>query len=74
MYVLLYSESQGCFHIETVAAMIDKNVRMYLDGRRGDYVTLAFGSTVEEMRDIRRQLVSRRGNVVAPRFLIEPEE
>ncbi|ECJ2444976.1 hypothetical protein FNI96_20875 [Salmonella enterica subsp. diarizonae] len=73
LYVLLYSESQKCFHIETVAAMIDKNVRMYLDGRSGDYVTLTFGSTVEELREIRRQLVEKRGDVVAPRYLMKPE-
>lgn len=60
MYVLLYSASQDCFHIETVTAMVDKNIRMYLDGRRGDYITLAIGSTVEEMREIKRQLVARR--------------
>lgn len=60
MYVLLYSASQDCFHIETVAAMVDKNIRMYLDARKGDYITLAIGSTVGEMREVKRQLVARR--------------
>ncbi len=72
MYVLLYSESQKCFHIETVSAMVERNVRMYLDGRSGDYVTLAFGSSVEELREIRSQLVEKRGDVIAPWYLMKP--
>ncbi|ECC9707406.1 hypothetical protein DS660_24635 [Salmonella enterica subsp. salamae] len=74
LYVLLYSQSQNCFHIETVAAMIDKNARMYLDGRRGDYVTLAIGSTVEELREIRHRLVEQRGDSVSPRTLRSGEQ
>ncbi|EAA7933076.1 hypothetical protein ID86_27365 [Salmonella enterica subsp. enterica] len=74
MYALLYSESQRYFHIETVAAMIDRNIRMYLDNRRGDYVTLAIGSTVEELREIKRQLVEKRADVAASRHLINPDE
>ncbi len=31
--------------------MIDKNVRMYLEGRSGDYVTIGIGSSVEDSRD-----------------------
>ncbi len=60
MYVLLYSASQDCFHIETVAAMVESNILRYLEGRKGDYITLAFGSTVEELYEIKRQLVTRR--------------
>ncbi|OIN20905.1 hypothetical protein AO411_2031330 [Salmonella enterica subsp. enterica serovar Sarajane] len=70
LYVLLYSESQKYFHIETVAAMMDRNIRMYLDGSKGDYVTLAIGSTVEELREIKRQLVEKRAAVA---YLINPE-
>lgn len=69
MYVLLYSESQRCFHIETVAAMIDKNIRMYLNGVSSDYIALAIGSTVEELRELRNQIIKKRSNVVAPAFL-----
>ena len=32
LYVLLYSESQKCFHIETVSAMIDKMFACTLRG------------------------------------------
>ncbi|EBZ9516038.1 hypothetical protein EH138_17795 [Salmonella enterica subsp. enterica serovar Eastbourne] len=76
LYVLLYSESQKCFHIETVAAMVDKNVRMYLNGKSGDYVPLAFGATVEELREIRHQLVGKRGDTDVPRYLylVDPDE
>ncbi|UMR98590.1 hypothetical protein AOY87_10100 [Escherichia coli] len=76
LYVLLYSESQKCFHIETISAMVDKNVRMYLDRRSGDYVTLAFGSSVEELREIRRHLVARRGDIDVScyLYLVDPDE
>ncbi|EFJ8857323.1 hypothetical protein FSI43_019120 [Escherichia coli] len=74
LYVLLYSESQKCFHIETVSAMVDKNVRMYLDGRSGDYVTIGFGSSVEELREIRSKLVEMRRGVIVPRFSVAPDE
>ncbi|MBE0071482.1 hypothetical protein FOT46_07240 [Citrobacter freundii] len=60
LYVLLYSESQKCFHIETTSAMIRKNLRMYLNGKSGDYVTLAMGSSRDEMHDLRRQIVAAR--------------
>ncbi|QSZ84725.1 hypothetical protein FYK26_09330 [Escherichia albertii] len=74
LYVLLYSESQKCFHIETVSAMIDKNVRMYLEGRSGDYVTIGIGSSVEELREIRGKLIEMRHGVAAPHFFVAPEE
>ncbi len=54
--------------------MIDKNVRMYLEGRSGDYVTIGIGSSVEELREIRIKLAEMRHGVAAPRFLIAPEE
>lgn len=60
LYVLLYSQSQNCFHIETASAMIRKNLRMYLNGKSGDYVTLAMGSSRDEMHDLRRQIVAAR--------------
>ncbi|EBY2669465.1 hypothetical protein GB832_18660 [Salmonella enterica] len=62
LYVLLYSESQGCFHIETASAMIRKNLRMYLTGKSGDYVVLAMGSSRDEMHDLRRQIVAARND------------
>ncbi|ECC1693751.1 hypothetical protein FNI78_14420 [Salmonella enterica subsp. salamae] len=62
LYVLLYSQSQNCFHIETASAMIRKNLRMYLNGKSGDYVTLAMGSSRDEMHDLRRQIVAARNS------------
>ncbi|GEM_PF-6035822 len=40
--------------------MIRKNLRMYLNGKSGDYVTLAIGSSRDEMHDLRRQIVAAR--------------
>ena len=54
--------------------MTDKNVRMYLEGRSGDYVTIGIGSSVEELREIRGKLVEMRHGVAAPHFLVAPEE
>ncbi len=54
--------------------MVDKNVRMYLDGRSGDYVTIGFGSSVEELREIRSKLVEMRRGVIVPRFSVAPDE
>ena len=55
--------------------MIDKNVRMYLEGRSGDYdVTIGIGSSVEELREIRGKLIEMRHGVAAPHFLVAPEE
>lgn len=48
--------------------MIDKNVRMYLEGRSGDYVTIGIGSSAEELREIRGKLVEMRHGVAAPHF------
>lgn len=53
--------------------MVDKNIRMYLDGRSGDYVTIGFGSSVEELREIRDKLVEMRRGGIAPRFWVAPE-
>ncbi len=73
-YMFCYIANRECFHIETVSSMIDKNVRMYLEGRSGDYVTIGIGSSVEELREIRSKLVEMRHGVAAPHFLVAPEE
>lgn len=40
--------------------MIRKNLRMYLNGKSGDYVTLAIGASRDEMHDLRRQIIVAR--------------
>lgn len=63
LYVLQYSESQGCFHIETVGLMLDKNLGIYLNRRKVDYIPLAIAATVDELRQIRERLISERDKV-----------
>ncbi len=74
MYALLYSESQQCFHIETVDSMLNKNLHIYLKGKSCDYFTLAIGSTIEEMQAVKRQLVAKRAETPDPRYLLSPDE
>ncbi len=59
-YVLMYSQSQDCFHIEKASAMLDKNLSIFLKGRSVDYLPLAFGYTVEELHEIKRALIKQR--------------
>lgn len=46
--------------------MIRKNLRSYLNGKSGDYVTLAIGASRDEMHDLKRQIVAARntGSVI----------
>lgn len=59
-YVLMYSQSQGCFHIEKVSVMLDKNVRIFLRGKSVDYIPLAFAHTIEELHEIKSTLLIQR--------------
>ncbi|KAA6039300.1 hypothetical protein F3I30_23485 [Pantoea sp. Bo_34a] len=73
-YVLLYSASQDCFHIEKVSAMVEKNILRYLESRKGDYLALAFSPNTEDLLKVSRQLAEKRGDAVAPRYLLKPAE
>jgi hypothetical protein len=41
--VLLWSQSQNCFHVELVRHMLASNRRAYSEKRRMDYVPVFFG-------------------------------
>ncbi|EAA5922556.1 hypothetical protein ELQ57_19440 [Salmonella enterica subsp. enterica serovar Teko] len=74
LYVLLYSESQKCFRIDSVSHVIDKNIRMYLGEKNNDYVSFAFAATVEELCETRDHLIEKRGDIAVPWFLVQQEE
>jgi len=56
--VVLWSHSQGYFHIETYAAMITINMRAYVEGRPMDYVLIAILDTHKEASEVIRRLES----------------
>ncbi|MBA2503119.1 MAG: hypothetical protein H0V27_09590 [Pyrinomonadaceae bacterium] len=50
MFVVEYSRSQNCFHVESVGEMLAKNRRMLLDGESifTDYIPVALFATEQE--------------------------
>jgi hypothetical protein len=49
-YATLWSPSQKKFHSSTVKDMLERNTRICLKNKAGDYITLAFHNTPEEAR------------------------
>lgn len=64
-YVALWSSSQQCFHIETLAESIQKNARAFAKGIAVDYVPLFIGprekchEAVEVFRSLRESIAER---------------
>lgn len=48
-YVLLHSESQDAFVVDTMLGMVMKNVGAYVKGRTSDYIVLAMADTEEDL-------------------------
>lgn len=48
LYVLLWSPSQKCFHIELVSEMILENIQVYYGNLPGDYIVLQITNSHEE--------------------------
>jgi len=46
-FVMLWSQSQNCFHIERVRDMYDANAMAFREDRRMDYVPLHIGTEDE---------------------------
>ena len=46
-YVLEYSFSQRCFHVETLAEALETNARAFAENRRVDYIPLGIYPTRE---------------------------
>lgn len=64
VYVLLYSESQSCFHIEKLGLMLRNNYRIFVNGRKVDYIPLAIAGTPEELDRVQDDLAkARRSNL-----------
>lgn len=54
--------------------MVEKNILRYLESRKGDYLALAFSPNTEDLLKVSRQLAEKRGDAVAPRYLLKPAE
>ncbi|WP_440495098.1 hypothetical protein [Serratia sarumanii] len=59
-YVLMHSESQGCFHIEKMSVMLHTNLGIFLKGKTVDYLPLAIAATIDELQEIKARLTARR--------------
>lgn len=46
-YALLWSYTQGCFHVEPLRTMLEKNRRCYVEGRATDFVVVFIGGDSE---------------------------
>ena len=59
-HVLLWSERQKAFHIETIGRCVSRNRRIYLHRTECDYILLAVYPTFQECSGYRRMLEERR--------------
>ncbi|MGF6214396.1 hypothetical protein [Comamonas sp. 4034] len=59
MHSLLWSYTQGCFHIEPLRTMLEKNLRSFLRGYGTDFAPLFFGSD-DDCRAARRVLAEHK--------------
>ena len=64
VYVLLYSESQSCFHIEKMGIMLRNNYRIFVNSRKVDYIPLAVAHTIDELEAVKAELVKARAKVL----------
>ncbi|WP_140919056.1 hypothetical protein [Limnobaculum xujianqingii] len=64
LYVLLHSQTQGCFHIEKMGVMLRKNVNTFLSGNKVDYIPLAIAATIDELEEMKANLIEARAKVV----------
>ena len=64
-FVLLWSCSQGCFHVEPLRTMLEKNRRSFLRGYGTDFAPLFFG-TDDDCRAARRVLAKHKEGLSDP--------
>ncbi|HEI6987380.1 TPA: hypothetical protein SK300_002472 [Yersinia enterocolitica] len=63
-YVLMHSETQGLFHIETMGDMLYKNVGIFLKRKTVDYIPIAAAATIEELQEIKSRLIETRNSAI----------
>lgn len=61
-WVVLWSPHQECFHIETLGEMLRTNMRIYAEGRKGDYILLGFAESSKEAAEFADHIKERLGN------------
>ena len=49
VYVLEYSGSQQCYHIEDLESMVEANMRAFLQGRLSDFMVIAIASDINRL-------------------------
>ncbi|CNB09103.1 MULTISPECIES: hypothetical protein [Yersinia pseudotuberculosis complex] len=62
-YVLMHSEAQDLFYIETMGDMFYKNVGIFLKRKTVDYIPIAAAATIEELQEIKSRLIDTRNSV-----------
>lgn len=48
IWVVEYSESQKCFHVETIKEMVDRNIDLMFKSKLVDYVPLMLSPGIHE--------------------------
>jgi hypothetical protein len=62
-FVLLHSESQDGYLVDTMSGMVMKNMEAFTKGRSSDYIVIAMASTEESLNEQKKKLTKlRAGN------------
>jgi hypothetical protein len=62
-FVLLHSESQDGYIVDTMSGMVMKNMEAFTKGRSSDYIVIAMASTEESLNEQKKKLTKlRAGN------------
>ena len=59
-YVVLWSPSQKCFHVETFESMLATNRKIFAEQNTGDYVVLSLARSHDEAHEIVLKLRASR--------------
>ena len=51
-YVVLWSPSQKCFHVETFDSMLATNRKIFAEQNKGDYIILSLARSHDEASEI----------------------
>jgi len=60
VWVVEWSESQQCFHVDLLDKSLETNTRNYLEGRKTDFVPIGVFATAEEATSYTETMKSQR--------------
>ena len=60
LFVVSWSKSQNCFHIEKFDSMLDANSKIFMKDATVDYIPLAIAGTHEEAFEISKLIKEKK--------------